>query len=131
MNAAIILDSMPRYRKCARWSARKFVRYFVWLWVTGCVAIVAMSSFRFDKRYLNLVAALTILPAMIGWFGVNGCVIIWHLLLVTVVALRDRDRPDIKGALLFAAFLALGIVFLYAAIGMVYVLFRQYVFTKS
>src|SRR6266700_5390121 len=104
MNARIILNSIPRYRKFARWSAHQFVRYFVWLWIAGCAATVAISSFRLDKRYLNLVAAFTILPAMIGWFAVNGFVIIWHLVLVTVVALRDRDHPDIKGALLFAAF---------------------------
>lgn len=121
MNARIILDSIPRYRKFARWSARQLVRYLPWLWFTGCAAIVAMSSFGLDKRYLNLVAAFTILPVWVGWFGVNGFVIIWQLVLVTAVALRDRDRPDIKGVLLFAAFLALGIVFLYAAIGMLYV----------
>jgi hypothetical protein len=103
------------------WSSRVFIRYFIWLWFAGCAAVLAVSTFHLDKRYgitIGLVLAFTIWPALIGWLAISGFSILWHLVLVAILALHDRERPDFRGVLLFITFLAAGIVFLGGAIGL-------------
>lgn len=123
MNTRIILDSLPRYRKFIRWTSRGFVRCFIWLWCTGFAVGLATSIFHLDKRYgitIGLIAAFTMWPALIGWLAVSGLGIIWHLILVATLALRERHQPDFRGVLLFIALLATGIVFLGGAIALLY-----------
>jgi hypothetical protein len=123
MNTRVVLDSIPRYRKFVRWSSRVFVRYFIWSWCLGCATVLAVSIFHLDKRCgitIGLVMALTIWPALFGWLAVNSFGVLWHLTLVAFHAWRERDRPDFRGVLLFAAFLAMGMLFSAGAIGLLY-----------
>jgi hypothetical protein len=57
---------------------------------------------------------------LIGWLAISGFSILWHLVLVAILALHQRERPDFRGALLFITLLATGIVFLAGAVGLLY-----------
>lgn len=116
-----------QYRRFMRW-ADYFFRIMPWLWFSGIGACLVISILNLDQRYrisIGLVCALTIYPAIIGWFAINGFAIVWKFGLGAVQAARRKQRPDSLALAWTLSVLAAGIVFLGGAVMVVTVLLRR------
>ncbi|WP_165228318.1 hypothetical protein [Aquisphaera insulae] len=76
-----VLAGPRQYRRFVRLSDR-FFRLVPWLWGIGCVGCLLASLLRLGDRGMAIVCVLTIYPALVGYFGLNGLIILWRRLLV-------------------------------------------------
>ncbi len=116
-----------QYRRFMRW-ADYFFRIMPWLWFGGIGACLAVSVLKFDQRYpisIGLICALTVYPAIIGWFAINGFAIVWKFGLGAIQAARRRQRPDSLALAWAVSVLAAGIVFLGGALTLLSALLRR------
>ena len=103
-----------QYRSFMR-LANNFFRIMPWLWFVGIGACLAVPIFSIDKLYgitLEIICAVTIWPAILGWLTINGFGIVWKFALRVESVVRRRDKPGALAAAYIISILLAGIVFL-------------------
>jgi hypothetical protein len=113
-NEAFRLFCPRNYRMFSVWRDH-FIRGMPWLFSSGVGLCVIVSAFRLDIRWgltLGVVTALTVWPAIIGWFVVSGLSIIWRAM---IDLNRSKARKREGWSLRFGFLLMVGLAFLFGA----------------
>jgi hypothetical protein len=106
------MTGMNLYRRLDR-ASRSFDRYLPWMWFSGLLALLVVSLLGLGDRWLFAVCLVTIYPAMVGWLGFNGA------LMLIKMTRKQSQLTESCGALawsIWVAFLILGATFVAVAI---------------